>query len=99
MGDAADSALEYYMNNHIGFGWGGTKRRRGFQSGSGKGMWRTASGAVLDMRDMETAHLVNAMRKCMETFNTGKAADIQAELDRRGYTAPAKPADDFPVVE
>jgi hypothetical protein len=84
MGDAADNALEYFMNNGIGFGWGGKSRRPTFQSGSGAGMWRTRDGSVIAMKDMSSTHLQNALQKCLETGNSGKAKDIRAELLSRG---------------
>lgn len=83
MGDAAEAALDYWMNRHGLFGK--PPRKRSFQKGSGRGKWRTAEGQVLDMKDMSDRHIENALRLCESRGNTGKADDFREELVRRSY--------------
>jgi hypothetical protein len=85
MGDAADSALAHFW----GYSYGGKPQRKPtFQSGSGSGFWRTASGERIAMTEMTDAHLANALRKCEETGNTGKAKDLRREIERRKAGGP-----------
>jgi len=79
MGDAADSALEYFWT----MPFPSRKRRRTFQSGTGAGMWRISGGEIIRMRDMTEEHIQAAIKICEQNGNSGKKKDLLAELKRR----------------
>jgi hypothetical protein len=81
MGEQADYIIDQMID-----GWFDTGRRKrlpGFQSGVGKGRWRRADCAVVNMADMTAAHLEAALAVCKAKGNTGKAADLEAALAKK----------------
>lgn len=64
---------------------------KSFQSGVGFMRWRDSTGRVLHMEEMDDRYLQNALKKCIEFNNGGKAREIRACLTTRN-----KPNDDPP---
>lgn len=81
MGEYADDYVDSMID-----GWFNTRRptrKRGFQSGTGRFMWRTQSGDVVAMRSMSTQHLQAAANVCAGKGNAGKLSDIEHVLSER----------------
>ena len=82
MGEQADYIVDRMIDGWFNAGRG--QRLPGFQSGVGKGRWRRSDCAVVNMADMSVAHLEAAIAICKARNNTGKAADLEAALAKKG---------------
>lgn len=81
MGEHADYLIDQMIDGH----WNSHRPRRsrgGFHKGVGAGMWKSNEG-IIPMTDMTTAHIMNSVSMCEKTNNTGKKAELEAELQRR----------------
>lgn len=58
-------------------------RKRGFQYGAGMDKWRLGNGQLIEMRNMSTEHLQNALKICQDKGNTAKADQITNALKAR----------------
>lgn len=76
MGEHADDIIDQIIDGE----WLPRRRNVTYQSGAGKGVWRTASGPVLRMSDMSVAHLQAAIAECERRGNSGKKADLEKAL-------------------
>lgn len=58
-------------------------RKHGFQFGAGMNKWRLRNGQLVEMRNMSTEHLQNALKLCQAKGNTAKADQISNTLEAR----------------
>lgn len=59
------------------------EKKRTFQAGSGNYKWRKSDGTVVNMKDMTTAHLKNAIDICKKKANSGKLEQLEEVLARK----------------
>lgn len=84
MGEIADQIIDEILSRECA----PRPRKGGFQSGAGKGMWRTIDGTIIAMADMTDTHLTNALNMCIRRNNPGKAQELRKEIKRRERTQP-----------
>ena len=88
MGEIADDLINQFIDQLSA----APRRRRGsLQKGTGEGRWKTASGEILEMSGMTTEHLMNCIKFCNRTGNTGKLRELNAELQSRANDGPDQP--------
>lgn len=91
MGDAADNALNYFIDRNFA----GTRSGRftkskpstkslGFVQSHTPGRWKDAEGVVHRMADMDSSYIVNCMYGCINRKNYVKWDEFYSELETRG---------------